>query len=83
MQQEFRSTLIKWGTMAMLTVLVTGLMNLANRNVYSKTEVDTLLSNAAELQRVRDAAVTEKLNRIETTGRETQTMLIQLLKERQ
>lgn len=80
--REVTSQVVKWGFWAVMVLMGTGLVSVANRNVYSKTEVDAKFKAAAELQDERNKALDEKLGRIESQGQETQRLVIQLLRER-
>lgn len=67
-QKEVQAQLVKWILGAILAVLVLGLMSLANRNVYSKQEVDDRdaairleLQHDRDIQAVQHSQILEKL----------------------
>jgi len=56
-QKEVQAQIIKWGFWALIMLCGAGLVSLANRNVYSKTEVDERDSQVkSELRHAQDLA---------------------------
>lgn len=54
-QKEIQTQVVKWGFMALIALMGAGLVSVANRNVYSKPEVDYKdAAIRAEVQRVSD-----------------------------
>lgn len=80
-QKEITAQLVKWGFWAIIALCGAGLVSVANRNVYSKTEIDDKFEAAAKLQMTRDAALDARLNRIEATVGTTNDLVIQLIRE--
>jgi len=80
--KEVTAQVVKWGFWAVMVLMGAGLVSVANRNVYSKEEVDAKFKSATELQEERNRALYQKLNQIEQQGYETQKLVIQLIRER-
>lgn len=73
-QKEFQSQLVKWGFWALVALCGSGLVAVANRNVYSKAEVDERdsqvrieLRHYQELQLLQHDQVVSKIDDLKTT----------------
>ena len=65
LQKSFQRELIKWGVMILGTMVVAGAVTLANRNVYSKEEVDYKLQSMLETRALQFQILTNQLGRVE------------------
>lgn len=55
---------IKWGFLAIVGLIGAGLVSLANRDVYSKEQVDEKLHHVQEVQRMQNNHTNEQLQLI-------------------
>lgn len=69
LQKTFTSELVKWAMWALMALVGAGLVSVANRNVYSKEEVDDRdallrreIQHTQEIQAVRDAQILQALS---------------------
>ena len=60
-QEAIQGQLIKWGFVAVMGMATAGLLSLANRNVYSKEQVDTKFETNNKIQQLQNQRVMDKL----------------------
>jgi hypothetical protein len=60
-QEAIQGQLVKWGFVAIIGLVGAGLLSLANRNVYSKEQVDSKFEYHNEVQRLQNQRVLDKL----------------------
>lgn len=59
-QREF----IKWGFVCLIALVGAGFLSLANRNVYSKEQVDTKIDYVSKIQELQNDHTNEQLGLI-------------------
>lgn len=76
-QKEVQAQVIKWGFMVVIALLGAGLVSVANRNVYSKPEIDykdaairTEVQNVREMQGIHNAQVIKALDELKADVKE-------------
>lgn len=76
-QKEIQTQVIKWGFMALVALMGAGLVSVANRNVYSKPEVDykdqairTEVQHVREMQTTHNVQVIKALDELKADVKE-------------
>ena len=60
-QEAVQNQLMKWGFVAIIGLIGAGLLSLANRNVYSKEQVDIKLQAHNAVQQIQSQRMMDKL----------------------
>ena len=76
-QKEVQTQIVKWGFVVVIALLGAGLVSVANRNVYSKPEIDykdaairVEVQNVREMQGIHNAQVIKALDELKADVKE-------------
>lgn len=70
-QSPVTNELLKWGFMVVVFLIGSGLVGLANRDVYSKEQVDEKIEHTNDMQRLYNENIQRQLTRIEAMVKDT------------
>ena len=74
-QESVQNQLMKWGFDAVITLIGAGLLSLANRNVYSKEEVDTKFHHVQEVQELQNEHMNKQLIDLKSDTKEIKELI--------